>query len=138
MAKEQSGPDKAETGEERPDIEVGRPAVPVVNWDDSEMETTYANVVNASSTREEVTLFFGTNLTWNPTERREFKVLLRDRIVLSPYAAKRLWVLIGAILKEYETRFGPLNIDLSGLSIQQPTTQQKSGQSDGASETTNA
>ena len=138
MAKEQSGPGKAETDKERPGVDVGRPAVPVVNWDDSEMETTYANVVNASSTREEVTLFFGTNLTWNPTERREFNVRLSDRIVLNPYAAKRLWVLLGAILKEYETRFGPLNIDLSGLSIQQPTTQQQAGKSDGASETTKA
>ena len=77
------------------------------------MRTTYANVVNASSTREEVTIFFGTNLTWNPGEGREFNVKLADRIVLNPYAAKRLWILVGAILKEYESRFGPLNIDVS-------------------------
>ncbi len=98
---------------EEPPVEVGRPAVPTVNWDDSEMRTTYANVVNASSTREEVTIFFGTNLTWNPGEGREFNVKLADRIVLNPYAAKRLWILVGAILKEYESRFGPLNIDVS-------------------------
>ena len=89
----------------------GRPVVPTVNWDDSAMQTSYANVVNASSTREEVTLFFGTNLTWNPGEAKEFKVRLNDRIVLSPYAAKRLWILVGALLKEYETRFGALNMD---------------------------
>jgi hypothetical protein len=89
-----------------------RPVVPSVNWDDSSMRTSYANVVNASSTREEVTLFFGTNLTWNPGEAKEFKVRLSDRIVLNPFAAKRLWILIGALLKEYETRFGPLNIDM--------------------------
>lgn len=87
------------------------PMLPTVNWDDSAMETSYANVVNASSTREEVTLFFGTNLTWNPGEAKEFKVRLHDRIVLSPFAAKRLWILVGALLKEYETRFGALNID---------------------------
>lgn len=95
-------------------LEVGKPAAPVVNWDDSQMRTSYANVVNASSTREEVALFFGTNLTWNPNERREFNVRLNDRVVLSPYAAKRLWILLGAILKEYESRVGPLNIDASG------------------------
>ncbi len=88
------------------------PVLPTVNWDDSSMKTSYANVVNASSTREEVTLFFGTNLTWNPGESKEFKVRLSDRIVLSPYAAKRLWILLCATLKEYETRFGPLNIDV--------------------------
>ena len=92
----------------------GKPVVPTVNWDDSSMKTSYANVVNASSTREEVTLFFGTNLTWNPSEAREFNVRLSDRIVLNPFAAKRLWILVGALLKEYETRFGPLNMDVSG------------------------
>jgi hypothetical protein len=92
-------------------VDAGQPAAPVVNWDDSQMRTSYANVVNASSTREEVALFFGTNLTWNPGERREFNVRLNDRVVLSPYAAKRLWMLLGAILREYETRVGPLNID---------------------------
>jgi hypothetical protein len=91
----------------------GRPAVPTVHWDDSSMQTSYANVVNAASTREEVTLFFGTNLTWNPSDAKEFNVRLNDRIVLNPFAAKRLWILIGAILKEYEARFGPLNIDVS-------------------------
>ncbi len=90
------------------------PAGPTVNWDDSNMRTSYANVVNASSTREEITLFFGTNLTWNPGEAKRFNVRLNDRIVLNPYAAKRLWILLGAMLKEYETRFGALNVELAG------------------------
>ena len=96
-----------------------RPVVPTVNWDDSSMKTSYANVVNAASTREEVTLFFGTNLTWNPGEAKEFHVRLSDRIVLNPYAAKRLWILIGAILKEYESRFGALNMDVGGPDVTQ-------------------
>jgi murein DD-endopeptidase MepM/ murein hydrolase activator NlpD len=33
---------------------------------------------------------------------------------LSPFAAKRLWILLGAILKEYEKRFGSLGLDLPG------------------------
>jgi len=84
---------------------------PAGHWDYSNMRTSYANVVNASSTREEVTLFFGTNLTWNPAEAKEFNIRLNDRIVLSPFAAKRLWVLMGAVLREHESRFGALNID---------------------------
>ena len=96
---------------EAANVEVGNPAVPTVNWDDSQMSTSYANVVNAASTREEVTLFFGTNQTWNPVGTKEFNVRLSDRIVLSPYAAKRLWMLLGAVLKEYETRFGTLSIE---------------------------
>ena len=74
------------------------------------MQTSYANVVNAASTREEVTLFFGTNQTWNPTDAKEFTVRLSDRIVVSPYAAKRLWTILGAVLGEYEKRFGPLKL----------------------------
>jgi hypothetical protein len=91
-------------------IEVGQPAAPTVDWDDSQMQSSYANVVNASSTREEVMLFFGTNQTWNPTPDRKFKVKLNDRVVLNPHAAKRLWILLGAILKEYENRFGAINM----------------------------
>lgn len=111
------------------DMDVGKPAVPAVNWDDSNMKTSYANVVNASSTREEVTLFFGTNLTWNPVQAKEFHVRLSDRVVLNPYAAKRLWILLGAILKQYESRFGTLNIDMSGI---QATAAGDAGQPTGA------
>ncbi len=111
-----SEPQAVQTESERPKAPtVERPKAPTVDWDDSDMRTSYSNVVNASSTREEVTLFFGTNLTWNPTEKREYKVRLSDRIVLNPFAAKRLWMLLGAILKEYESRFGNINIDVSGV-----------------------
>jgi hypothetical protein len=92
-------------------IDVGQPVAPTVDWDDSQMRSTYANVVNASSTREEVTIFFGTNDTWKPAADRKFHVTLTDRMVLNPHAAKRLWVLLGAILGEYESRFGELQVE---------------------------
>jgi hypothetical protein len=85
--------------------------VPKVEWDDSKMRTSYANVVNAASTREEVSLFFGTNQTWNIDERRHVTVQLSERVMLSPFAAKRLWVLLGTVLKQYESRFGTLNLE---------------------------
>ncbi len=84
---------------------------PKVEWDDSRMRSTYANVVNAASTREEISVFFGTNQTWNLDEKREVTVQLSDRIIMSPFAAKRLWVLLGAVLKQHEQRFGTLAID---------------------------
>ena len=82
-----------------------------LKWDDSKMQTTYANVVNASSTREEVSIFFGTNQSWNVSEDRELAIQLTDRMVLNPYAAKRLLVLLSRIVKEYENRFGTLKLD---------------------------
>jgi Protein of unknown function (DUF3467) len=83
---------------------------PTLKWDDSKMQTTYSNAVNVTSTREEVSIFFGTNQTWNVGEDNQVNVQLSDRIVLNPYAAKRLALLLTGILKEYESRFGTLLI----------------------------
>ncbi len=81
-----------------------------INWDDSSMDSTYANVCNVSSTREEVVLVFGVNQAWN-REQREVTVQLSNRMIISPFAAKRLAMLLNGVLKEYESRFGELKID---------------------------
>jgi len=99
-----------EKKENKAEVENSQPAAPVVDWDDSEMNSSHANVVNASSTREEINIFFGTNETWKANESREFHVKLNNRVVLSPFCAKRLWILLGAVLKQYENRFGQLDI----------------------------
>ena len=98
-----------------PEIEAGSttsadPKTPRVKWDDSNMRSSYANVVNAMSSREEVTLLFGTNQTWNANDD-EFTVQLTERIILNPFAAKRLILLLGSVLKEYESRYGVLEIE---------------------------
>ena len=82
-------------------------AAQTVRWDDSQMKTSYANVCNVASTREEVVLLFGVNQAWHAGQR-EIPVQLSDRIILSPFAAKRLSLLLGNVLKEYENRFGAL------------------------------
>jgi hypothetical protein len=84
---------------------------PAVLWDDSRMVTHFANVVNIQSTLEQVDLFFGTNKTWNVANERQVKVELTDRVILGPFAAKRLWMALGNVLKEYETRYGGLKVD---------------------------
>ena len=89
-------------------------APPRVRWDDSNMSSSYANVVNATSSREEVTLFFGTNQTWNANDD-EYTVQLTERIILNPFAAKRLNLLLGSVLKEYESRYGMLEIEADKL-----------------------
>ena len=81
-----------------------------VSWDDSKMVTSFANVVNVLVTREEVTLLFGTNRTWNMSEARELSVQLDNRIVLTPYAAKRLVTLLQARVRDYEARFSALTL----------------------------
>lgn len=81
--------------------------MPKVVWDDSNMKSSYANVCNVSSTREEMTLLFGTNQNWNPGQG-SVTVQLTDRVILNPYAAKRLATLLNNVVGEYEKRFGAL------------------------------
>ena len=85
-----------------------------VRWDDSKMKSTYANVCNVASTREEVTLLFGTNQTWH-SGGKEVTVELSDRIILNPYAAKRLTALLNAVVKQYEEHFGVIDIAAGDL-----------------------
>lgn len=82
-----------------------------VKWDDKNMRTTFANVVNGTSTREEMSLFFGTNNTWNLQDAGEVMVDLSDRIIMTPHAAKRLATLMLALVKGYEQKYGVINID---------------------------
>lgn len=82
---------------------------PNVVWDDSNMRSTYANVCNVASTREEFTLLFGTNQSWH-MGHNELKVDLSDRMILNPYAAKRMSILLNGIIQEYETRFGEISL----------------------------
>jgi len=93
-----------------PQVDQQTGAMPKVKWVDTNMRTSYANVCNVASTREEVTLLFGTNQTWSSASK-EVSVHLSDRIILSPYAAKRMAILLGNVVKEYERRFGELSLE---------------------------
>jgi hypothetical protein len=78
-------------------------------WDDSNMRSVYANVSNVAGGREEIVLLFGMNQAWHAGQS-EVKVQLTDRIVLSPFAAKRLAVLLNNVVADYERKFGKLEI----------------------------
>jgi hypothetical protein len=74
------------------------------------MKSSYVNVCNVTSTREEVVMLFGINQAWNRGQK-EVTIQLTDRIIISPYAAKRLAMLLDGVMKEYESRFGALPVD---------------------------
>ena len=97
-----------ETGEIRGDT-----AGMKIKWDDSNMKSSYANVCNVTSTREEVVMLFGINQAWNRGQK-EVTIQLTDRIIISPYAAKRLSMLLQGVVSEYEKRFGALNVEPGG------------------------
>ena len=80
-----------------------------IEWNESNSETSYSNVCNVTGTREEVTLLFGIG---KPTQGESvLRVDLSNRVILSPYAAKRLSVLLGNVVSTYEQRFGSLDVE---------------------------
>ncbi len=87
------------------------PAGPNVVWDDSEMETSFANVVNAMATADEFLLFFGMNRAWNQTAQNEVRVKLGQMIALTPRSAKRLTLLLNKAVADFEKHAGPIEIE---------------------------
>ena len=75
------------------------------------LPTSFANVVNIQSTREQVDLFFGTNQTWNAATDKMLSIELSNRVILSQFAAKRLSVALARVIKEYEARYGALDVE---------------------------
>jgi len=95
---------------------------PKVTWNDAEMVSGYANVCNACSTREEIMVFFGTNQTWNPTQN-EVSIKLTNRIVMSPFAAKRMNLILANVINEYEANFGIIDLDGQTVTADQQAQQ---------------
>jgi hypothetical protein len=79
-----------------------------VKIDTSQLKSSYCNVANVNSTREEVVLHFGINQSWD-LGQKEMDVELLHRIILSPFAAKRLQGMLSKLLTEYESRYGVLS-----------------------------
>jgi len=98
--------DKPANGNTQPQ----RNQVPI-KWNTTSLQSSYANFCNANSTREEVVLNFGVNKSWErgTAPKDGLEIDLNHRIVLSPFAAKRLSALLQQLMKEYETRYGALS-----------------------------
>ncbi len=80
-----------------------------LKFDTSNLKSSYCNMCNATSTREEVVLNFGVNQNWDqPAAGGEVEVQLQHRIILSPFAAKRLSEALASLIKEHEARHGEL------------------------------
>ena len=79
-----------------------------VKLDTANLKSSYCNVCNATSTREEVVLNFGINQNWDLGARGPIEVQLLHRIILSPFAAKRLNTLLTQLIGEHEKRHGEL------------------------------
>ena len=83
------------------------PANPKVKWNVDNLKSSYVNFANANSTKEEVVLNFGLNTSWDRASP-EVEIELGHRLVMSPFAAKRLAELLAKLMTEYESRHGEL------------------------------
>jgi hypothetical protein len=83
------------------------PAQPRLRLDDTAIHTTYANYANVTSTREETVLLFGMIQAFNRANN-EIPVKIVDRIVMTPFVARRLSRMLTNLIQNYEAQFGPL------------------------------
>lgn len=99
----------AATGTDAPNPGSASPAAanPKVKWNVDQLKSSYVNFANANSTQEEVVLNFGMNNNWDRMAS-EVEIDLTHRIVMSPFAAKRLAELLGKLVQQYEGRYGPM------------------------------
>ena len=74
------------------------------------LKSSYCNMANVTSTREEVVLNFGVNQSWDqPSDTGAAReVDIQHRVTLSPFAAKRLSDALSQLVRDYEQRYGPL------------------------------
>ncbi|HQR14653.1 MAG TPA: DUF3467 domain-containing protein [Nitrospira sp.] len=70
--------------------------------------TNHANSCHVASTKEEIVLNFGLNQAWDQGQA-DLRVQVTNRIILSPFAAKRLALLLGAVVQQYERQYGALD-----------------------------
>jgi len=83
------------------------PAMPRVKWNVEQLKSSYVNFANANSTQEEVVINFGMNNNWD-RQASEVDIELTHRIVMSPFATKRLAELLTKLVTQYEGRYGVL------------------------------
>jgi hypothetical protein len=102
-----TGAAPSDTNAVQPGSGGGTQPAQTLRFDSSNIKSTYCNVCNATSTREEVVINFGINKTWD-TGGSELDVQLEHRIILNPIAAKRLQDLLVRLIAGHEQRYGKL------------------------------
>ena len=81
-----------------------------IRIDDSQATTHYATVARVTSSAEELVIDFSEGM--RPTEQANVSVMkIGARIILNPWAAKRLAISLGQTVHRYESVYGELEID---------------------------
>jgi hypothetical protein len=81
-----------------------------IRWSSSDTRNAYANVFNVTAIREEIVLLFGESESLNKDEKG---VWLTNRILLNPFTAKRLLILLENAVQKHESKYGSLESESS-------------------------
>ena len=82
-----------------------------IRYNIAELKNAYANVFNVTSTQEEVVLNFGINQEWERGQQKELEIKLTNRIILNPFVAKRLSIMLSKLCGDYERKYGELKLE---------------------------
>ena len=80
-----------------------------IEVDDEDVPVSYASLARVSGTAEEVTVDFGGPLKQTNSTTATLRV--EQRIILNPWAAKRLALTLGQTVARYEQTYGELELD---------------------------
>ena len=80
-----------------------------IQLDDSQVKSTYSSNVRVWNSAEEFNVDFGGPL--RQTGQAAALIKIEERIVLSPWAAKRLAIQLTQAVQRYEQAYGTLEID---------------------------
>ncbi len=93
---------------------------PLLTWDHSHASSFSPNVFQVKALREEVWLLLGTTRKEH-SDSNDPQPKSSVRVVMSPYAAKRLSVALNTIVQKYESTYGPLDGKAATRTIQRQT-----------------
>ena len=74
-------------------------------------QVTYANFCRGTLTPDEVVLDFGFNSNGFGVKVLEEDIEIKNRIIFTPVAAKRLLFLLNDVIRRHEANFGEVEID---------------------------
>ncbi len=89
-----------------------------ITIDDSKAPSTYSNLVRVGGSAEEIVLDFAGPL--RPTGNNTAVMQVQQRIMMNPWAAKRLAMALGQTIQRYEQTYGVLEIDERRRRVAQP------------------
>ena len=75
------------------------------------MKNLYANATNVIAGREEVIMLLGVNNAWQMGQEK-VNVDIAERVMMTPFTAKRLAIMLSATLRAYEAKYGTIDIGL--------------------------